>query len=154
VDEHDRTRWAKALVFAGWMFVLAWFGILVGTIRRAAALKHGSFEDGLWGQRIEFVSFASLPQNAIVLAPAVAAVVAATLLARPIVDMAVLSTRFLVRTVAGTSVLVIVLAIAGIGDVFARTNDPISDLGTILGHVGGIAIAAASLRLCNEAERA
>jgi hypothetical protein len=153
VDERDRTRWARALVFAGWMSVLAWFGILVGTIRRAAALREGSFEDGVWGQRIEFVSFASLPQNAIVLVPAVAAAVAAAMLTRGIVDPSVLSTRQLVRVVAGASVLVVVLALAGIADVFARTNDPISDLGTILGHAGGIALAAASLRLCSEAAR-
>ena len=153
MNEHDRIRWARALVFAGWMSVLAYLGYLATQIRRAAATRTGSFEDGVWGQRVEFVSFAALPQNVTILMPGVAAAVAAALLVRPLVDPTVLTARQLVRIVAGINGTIIVIAVAGIIGLFFRNFDPVSDFGALLGRFGGILMAIGAIRLCNEAER-
>ncbi len=59
----------------------------------------------------------------------------------------------LVRAVAGLAYLVIVVAILGIVAVFWRDPDGVSDVGSILGRVGGIAAGLAMLRMCLEAER-
>jgi hypothetical protein len=153
VNEHDRIRWARALVFAGWMSVLAYLGYLATQIRRAAATRSGSFEDGVWGQRVEFVSFAALPQNVTILMPGVAAAVAAAILVRPLVDQTVLSSRQLVRITAGIGGVIVVIGFAGIIGLFFRNVDPVSDFGALLGRLGGILMAIGSIRLCNEAER-
>ena len=75
----DRLRWARALVTAGWLFTTAYVGLLAIEIRRAAAIRTSSFEDGVWGQRVEIISFITLPQNIMVLLPAAVATVAAAL---------------------------------------------------------------------------
>ncbi len=86
MNERDRIRWARALHVVGWLFVLAYLGELIGQIRRAAATTQSSFEDGVWGQRIELVSFATLPSNLAPMIAAVAAAVAGSLLVRSLVD--------------------------------------------------------------------
>jgi hypothetical protein len=152
VNEQDRIRWARALVFAGWMFVLAYLAFLVSQIRRAAAVSEASFEDGVWGQRIEQVSFATLPQNVVVLVPAVIAVVAAAWLVRALVDPVVVHVSRLIRTVAGFAFLVIALALLGITEVFFRNFDPVGDVTAILLRLGGVLIGVAIVRVCTEAE--
>lgn len=152
VNEHDRIRWAKAAVFAGWMFVLAYLTYLVAQVRRAVATRQGSFEDGVWGQRIEEISFATLPQNVSILIPGVIAVVAGALLARPLVDPVVVHLGRLVRIVAGLAFVIIALGVVGIVAVFFRNYDPIGDIQAILLRLGGIAMAAATVRVCLEAD--
>jgi hypothetical protein len=152
VNERDRIRWARALVFAGWMFVLAYLAFLVSQIRRAAAVTEASFDDGVWGQRIEQVSFATLPQNVVILVPAVIAVVAAAWLVRPLVDPVVVHVSWLIRTIAGFGFLVIALALLGITEVFSRSFDPVGDVTAILLRLGGVLIGVAIVRVCTEAE--
>jgi hypothetical protein len=152
VTEHDRIRWSRALLFAGWLSVAAYLGYLVTQIRRAAATTTGSFEDGVWGQRIELVSFAALPQNVVIIAPAVAAAITGTLLMRSLVVPVVVHLQLLVRIVAGLSIVIIALGILGIVAVFFRDVDPVGDVGAVLGRLGGIALAAGAVRLCLEAE--
>ena len=79
MSDDDAIGWARATGFAGWAFLLAYLGVVTGIVRRAAALSDSSFEDGLWWQRVEIISFAALPQNLIVIVPAVAAGVVVTM---------------------------------------------------------------------------
>ena len=44
------------------------------------------------------------------------------------------------------------LAVIGIVGVFFRNYDNVGDTAAILGRLGGLAIAAATIRLCTEAE--
>lgn len=152
VNEHDRIRWARELVFAGWASLFAYVAYLVIQIRRAAAIRNGSFEDGVWGQRIEQISFAALPQNLVILMPAVAAAVAGTLLVRSLVAPVVVHLGRLVRVIAGVAFVVVAVAVVGIVAVFFRTYDSVGDTAAILGRVGGIAMAVATIRLCLEAD--
>lgn len=154
MTEHDRIRWSRALLFVGWMSVLAYLGYLITQIRRAAAVRTGSFEDGIWGQRVELISFASLPQNVVILAPAVAAAIAGSLLVRSLVDPVVVQLQVLVRIIAGLSLVVIALGIVGIIGVFFRNVDSVGDVGAILGRLGGILLGAGAVRLCAEVESA
>lgn len=152
VNEHDRIRWAKAAVFAGWMFVLAYLSYLVTEIRRAAATRQGSFEDGVWGQRIEIISFTTIPQNVAILVPGALAAVAGTLLVRSLVDPVVVQLGRLVRVIAGLSFVIIAVGIVGVVAVFFRNYESIGDTTAIVLRLGGIAMAAAMVRVCLEAD--
>lgn len=151
VSESDRIRWANATVLAGWMFVLAYLTYLVTQIRRAAATTQASFEDGIWGQRIEEISFATLPQNVVILIPGVVAVVVGAVLTRSVVDPVVVRLRRVVRVIAGLSIVVVAVGVVGIVAVFFRNYDSVGDTAAILGRLGGIAMATAAIRLCLEA---
>ncbi|MAT04917.1 MAG: hypothetical protein CL424_07730 [Acidimicrobiaceae bacterium] len=153
MSEHDRLRWAKALVFTGWMFALAFVGQLIIQVRRAAAVSDSRFEDGKWGQRAELVSFVTLPQNAIIVVPGVIASLAAAWLVRPLVEPVVVHLRWLIRILAGLAYVIIALGLIGIVAVFFQGNfDSVGDVGSILGRLGGVAIGFAIVRLCTEAE--
>jgi len=153
VREDEAIRWARATNVAGWLFLLAYLGVVTGIVRRAAALSTGSFEDGLWWQRVETISFATLPQNLVVLVPAAAAAIAGTLIARPVIDQSVLMLRQLVRATAGTCYVVIVIGAFGIVGVFVRNSDGVGDVSAVLGRLGGILMAVGMIKLCLEAER-
>ena len=153
--ERDRQRWAVALTTAGWLVLAAYLLLLIAQIRRAFAITVGSFEDGVWGQRIETVSFVTLPQNLVILVPAAAAGVAAVLLLRDTpAELHGSWARQLVRVVAGLSYVVVALAGLGIVDVLMQTPDSVGGTSAILTRVGGILIAIAMIRVCLEAERA
>ena len=151
--DEERIRWARALAFAGWMFVTAYLGYIAWQVRRALAITEGSFEDGLWWQRIEQISFLSLPQNVMVLVAAAASAVVGTVLVRGVVDSAVLSLAQLVRVVAGLGYVVILIAGLGIVGNFFRNPDTVGDLAAFVLRIGGIAMSVAVIRLCLEAER-
>jgi hypothetical protein len=153
VDDHERVRWARTLTTAGWLFVVAYLGHLTTQVRRAAAITRGSFEDGVWGQRIETISFASVPQNLIILVPAAAAGVVATLVVRGIADRSDIWLAQLVRVVAGLCYVVIVIATVGIIAVFFRNPDGVGDVTAVLGRGGGIVMSIAMIRVCLDAER-
>ena len=153
MNDHERVRWARALTTAGWLFITAYLAFVTAMFRRASALKSGSFEDGVWGQRIEIMSFVSTHQNVVMLAPAAAACVGATLLAGRLVDATHMWLTQLVRVVAGLCYVIIVVAVIGIMGVFLRTPDGVGDFSALLGRVGGILMAFAMIRVCLEAER-
>jgi len=153
VNAIERERWARAFVTAGWLFAATFLLILVGQIRRALAVKQASFEDGVWGQRAEIVSFVTLPQNIVILVPAaVAAVGAGWLMTGAGLDPLPWA-RQLVRVVAGVSYVAIGLAVLGIVDVFAQSPDRVEGTIAVLNRVGGILIASAMVRVCLESER-
>jgi hypothetical protein len=154
VGERDRVRWAVALTTAGWLALSAYLLFLIGQIRRAIAVRVGSFEDGVWGQRIELVSFVTLPQNLVILAPAAAAGAGAMVLLRDLPDELQGSwARQLVRIVAGLGYVAVALAVLGIVDVLWQTPDSVGGTSAILNRVGGILMAIALVRVCSEAER-
>lgn len=153
MSEHDAIRWARATGLAGWLFLLAYLGVLTGSVRRAAAISSGSFPDGLWWQRVETISNAALPQNLVVLVPAVAAGVVGTVIARSVIDQSVIHLRQLVRLAAGTCYVVIVIGAFGVIGVFVRSSDGVGDLSVLLGRIGGILMAVGMIKLCLEAER-
>jgi len=153
VNDDERIRWARALSFAGWMFVAAYLGFITWQVRRAFAIRQGSFEDGLWWQRIEQISFLTLPDNLMVLVPAAAAGAIGTVLVRGVVDSSVLSIAQLVRVVAGLGYVVIAIAALGIIGIFFRNPDSVGDLAAFVLRLGGIAMATAMIRICLEAER-
>ena len=152
--ERDRQRWAVALTTAGWLVLAAYLLLLIAQIRRAFAVTVASFEDGLWGQRIEIVSFVTLPQNLVILVPAAAAGVAAVMLLRDApLQLQGSWARQLVRVVAGLCYVVVVLAVLGIVDVLMQTPDSVGGTAAILTRVGGILMAIGMIRVCLEAER-
>jgi hypothetical protein len=153
MTDDERVRWARALTTAGWLFVIAYLAFVTAMIRRASRITSGSFEDGVWGQRIEIVSFVSIHQNVVMLAPAAAAAVGATLLIRGRADRTQMWLAQLVRVVAGISYVIIAIAVIGIIGVFFRTPDGVGDIGALLGRLGGILMAIAMIRVCLEAER-
>jgi len=153
VNDDERLRWARVLATTGWVFLIAYLGVVAGLVRRAAATTSGSFEDGLWWQRVETISFAARATNLVVLTPAVAAAVVGTIMARALVDPAVLRLRQLVRIVAGTCYVVLVIGAVGIVGIFFRNPDSVGDASVFFGLMGGILMAIAMVRLCLEAER-
>lgn len=153
MSDDDRARWARALTTSGWLFVIAYLAFVTAIIRRASAISSGSFDDGVWGQRIEVMSFVSTHQNVVMLAPAAAACVGATLLAPARLDRTDMWLTQLVRVVAGVGYVIIVVAVIGIIAVFFRSPDSVGDFGALLGRFGGILMAVAMIRVCLEAER-
>lgn len=153
MSDDDAIGWARATAVTGWLFLLAYLGVVTGLVRRAASTTTASFEDGLWWQRVEVISNAALPQNVIVLAPAVAAAVVGTVVARGVIDQAVILLRQLVRVAAGTCYVVIVIGAFGIVGVFVRHPDSVGDVSALLGRVGGILMSVGMIKLCLEAER-
>jgi hypothetical protein len=152
--DRDRQRWAMALTTAGWLVLAAYLLLLIAQIRRAFAVTVSSFEDGVWGQRIETVSFVTLPQNLVILVPAAAAGVAAVMLLRDApLQLQGSWARQLVRVVAGLCYVVVVLAVLGIVDVLMQTPDSVGGTSAILTRVGGILMAIGMIRVCLEAER-
>jgi hypothetical protein len=153
VHDDDAIRWARATSIAGWLFLLAYLGVITGIVRRAAAVNRASFDDGLWWQRVEIISFAAVPQNLIVLVPAVAAGVVGTVIARSVIDQSVILLRQLVRVSAGTCYVVIVIGALGIVGILFRNSDGVGDVSALLGRLGGILMAAGMIKLCLESER-
>jgi hypothetical protein len=153
MSDDERVRWARTLAASGWLFVLAYVGFITWQVRRAFLITEGSFEDGLWWQRIEQISFLSLPENVMVLVPAAGAAAVGTLLVRGIVDHSVLSLTQLVRIVAGLGYVVILIAALGIIGIFFRNADSVGDLAAFILRLGGIAMAIAIIRICLETER-
>ena len=149
----DRARWARALTTAGWLLTGSYLLYLIGQIRRAMAVGEASFEDGLWGQRAEQISFATFPQNLVILVPAAAAGVFAAWLLSTDDRLPPVWTRNLVRVVAGLSHVVILLAAVGIIDVFLQTPDLVGGTIALLNRIGGILMALAMIRVCLESER-
>ena len=149
----DRERWARAIVTAGWLVTGSYLLFLIGQIRRALAVSQASFEDGVWGQRVEQISFVALPQNLVILVPAAVAGVGATWLMLGAGLDQVAWTRQLVRVVAGVSLVTVVLAVLGILDVFAQSPDWVGGSIAVLNRVGGILMAWAMIRVCLESER-
>ena len=149
----DRERWARAIVTAGWLVTGSYLLFLIGQIRRALAVSQASFEDGVWGQRVEQISFVALPQNLVILVPAAVAGVGATWLMLGAGLDQVPWTRQLVRVVAGVSLVTVVLAVLGILDVFAQSPDWVGGSIAVLNRVGGILMAWAMIRVCLESER-
>ena len=148
-------RWAMALTTAGWLVLAAYLLLLIAQIRRAFAITVASFEDGVWGQRIEAVSFVTLPQNLVILVPAAAAGVGAVILLCDTPEELHGSwARQLVRVVAGLCYVVVALAVLGIIDVLMQTPDSVGGTSAILTRVGGILMAIGMIRVCLEAERA
>jgi len=154
VGPTDRLRWVRALTTAGWVALASYLGIIAIEVRRAAAITTSRFEDGVWGQRIEIVSFVTLPQNiAVLMLPVATAVTAAVMLAGVHPDDrgdTVWLTR-LTTVTGGLCVVAIFLALLGIGGIPFRYADPLADLGALVGRLSGIAMAAGALRLLREA---
>ena len=149
----DRERWARAIVTAGWLVTGSYVLFLIGQIRRALAVSQASFEDGVWGQRVEQISFVALPQNLVILVPAAVAAIGATWLMLGAGLDQVPWTRQLVRVVAGVSLVTMVLAVLGILDVFAQSPDWVGGSIAVLNRLGGILMAWAMIRVCLESER-
>lgn len=153
MNERDRVRWARALSLTGWMFVLAYLGLITSQVRRAFAITNASFDDGLWWQRVETISFVSAPQNLMVLVPAAASAAIGTVLVRGVVDRSIVTIGQLVRVVAGIGYVVILLAALGIVGIFFRSADGVGDVSAFMLRLGGIAMSVAIIRICLEAEQ-
>lgn len=153
MTDSDRLRWVRALTTAGWIALVSYLGIVAIEVRRAAAITTSRFEDGVWGQRVEIISFVTLPQNiAVLMLPVATAVTAAVMLAGVHPDDrgdTVWLTR-LTTVTGGVCVVAIFLALLGIGGIPFRYADPLADLGALVGRLSGIAMAAGALRLLRE----
>ncbi|HWM22043.1 MAG TPA: hypothetical protein VNO51_20300 [Ilumatobacteraceae bacterium] len=153
MTDGEREHWSRLLVKIGWLFTLAEVAVAAAIVNRARAVTTSSFEDGVWGQRAEILSFLSLPQNVVVLVPAAAAAAAATLIGRGTLALLEPWLDRLLRLVAGLALAVIALGVVGIIDVLARAGDSFSDFNDIVNRLGGIVMGIAAARLCLESER-
>lgn len=150
---HDRERWSRALTTAGWLLAASYMLLLVAQIRRTMQVRDSPFEDGVWGQRAETISFVALPQNLVFLVPAGAAAVLAAWLMTTEDRLPLPWTRRLVRVVAGLGYVVILLAVVGIVDMFAQSPDAVGGAFNLMNRIGGILMCAAIIRICVESER-
>jgi hypothetical protein len=149
----DRVRWARALTSAGWASLIAYLAILAVAINRARLTDDAPFDDGVWSQRLEILSFASFPQQVVVLVPAVAAALGAMLLGRDaLVTIEPWHAR-LVRGTAGAAVVAIALAAADIVSIVVQGDESVGDFGDVVHRVGGIALAWAVVRVSLEIDR-
>jgi hypothetical protein len=154
MSDAEREHWSRLLTKIGWLFTLAEVAIVAAIVNRARAVTTSSFEDGVWGQRAEILSFLGLPDNVVVLVPAAAAAAAATLVGRGTLAVLEPWLERLLRLVAGLALALIALGVVGIIDVLARAGDSFSDFSDILNRLGGMLMAVAAARLCLESERA
>ena len=153
MTDAEREHWSRLLTKVGWLFTLAEIAIAAAIVNRARAVTTSSFEDGVWGQRAEILSFLSLPQNVVVLVPAAGVAAAATLIGRGTFAALEPWLERLLRLIAGLALAVIALGVVGIIDVLARAGDSISDFSDIVSRLGGILMGLAVARLCLESER-
>jgi len=145
-----RIRWVDALTTAGWCLWLAYLALVAIELRRAFAITSSRFEDGVWGQRVETISFVAIPQNSIVLLIGALCVALASIVwmsIHPDDQPPRRSLQRLATMIGGISIVVMGLALLGIGGIPFRYADPLADLGALVGRIAGIAVAAASLRL-------
>jgi hypothetical protein len=149
----DPYRWARALTSAGWASVLAYLALMAVAINRARLTDDAGFSDGVWGQRLEVLSFVSFPQQLMVLVPAVAAAVAAVFLGADAVETVEPWHQRLVRVTAGAAFVAIALALADVVSIVVRGDDSVGDFGDVVQRVGGIALAWGIVRVCLEIER-
>jgi hypothetical protein len=152
MTDADRQHWARALTTAGWLSLLSYLAVLTVQLNRARQTTQSRF-DGVWGVRIEQVSFASLPQNLVVLVPAAVAAVAASVVARGTVAELEVWLERLLRAVAGAAMLAVVLAALGIGAVVLGQTTSVGDFSYLINRLGGIALGAAMIRVCLAADR-
>lgn len=150
LNEVEQTAWARACTTAGWLGLLGFLSILAVNIQRARVVSRPQFSDGVWGQRIEILSFTAAPQNAVVLAVAAVAAVAAWVVAGPDRDVWV---DRLVRAVAGAAVVTAVLAGLGVLWGAARGSESVGDFSFLISRAGGLAIAVGIVRVCLVVER-
>jgi hypothetical protein len=153
VDDADRVRWAKTLTTAGWLFLLAYLGVLAGLIRRAFSIEPSSFDDGAWGLRIETIAFAAIPQNIVILVPAAAAASAGVLIGKTLINAREMWLAQLVRATAGLSYVLVLISSIRLIAIITDNPGGVGDFRSILAHLGGIAIALAMARVCLESER-
>ena len=152
MTERERVLWARTLTTAGWLITTAYLALVTAQVRRAAAISQGSFDDGVWGQRLETVSFIAFPQNMVILTPATGAAAVATVISVGLVDRVEIWLAQLTRVLAGVCYVVIVLAALRMLALFWQGPDLVGDFGALLTQLGGILIALAISRVCLEAE--
>lgn len=150
MSEDERSAWVRAATTAGWLLLLAYLSVLAVNIQRARTVSRPQFSDGVWGQRIEILSFTTIPQQSVILAVATAAAVGASVLATSERDIWV---DRLLRSVAGAGVATAVLAVLGIAWAAVRGSEAVGDFGFLISRLGGLAIAVAVVRVCLVAER-
>jgi len=153
VTDVEREHWARAMTTAGWLVVVGYLGIVVLQIDRARRTTEAAFEDGVWGQRIEQVSFVAIPQNIVVLFAAAIVTVGAVVVGRGTLADADVWLDRLVRVVAGTAIVAILIAVIRVLDVMIRDPQTGGDLPDIVSRLSGILIGIAVVRLCLAAER-
>ncbi len=151
MDAAERDRWIRALTSAGWLSLVGYLAILATQLDRARRTTTSSFEDGVWGQRLEQVSFVALPQNLMVLVPAVACALVAAALSRELTRDLWLDR--LVRAAAGTAFVAVALAVFALVETVLVGADSVGDFASIVNRVGGALMAVAMIRLCLQAER-
>ena len=149
----EREHWARAMTTAGWLVLIGYLGIVVLQIDRARRTTEAAFDDGVWGQRIEQVSFVAIPQNIVILLGAAIVAVGAVIVGRGTLADADMWLDRLVRVVAGTAFVAMLLAAVRMLDVIVRDPDTGGDLPDIVSRASGIAIGIAVVRLCLAAER-
>jgi hypothetical protein len=139
----------RALTRSGLLLYAAWAISFFWQVNQAVRVSQQQFA-GLWDQRIEVISFIVLPPNVLMLVPAAACAVTATVLAadRQEIDTAILLR--LCRWSAG--LIMLIAALSMVSEVINDADSPslISDIGL---RVAGLLVAAAIETLCRTAER-
>lgn len=140
----DRERWGRVLTLAGWCSYAAYLAIVLSTLDRVRTAPRSQVFDSVWDQRLELLSFAMIPQQIVVLAPAVAIVVLTGL---DVVDAG--PSRVLRRAVELTSFVAVAIGALDIVSTLLRDNGggPV-EWSEILLRLGGILLASSYLAVC------
>jgi hypothetical protein len=139
----------RALTRSGLLLFAAWAVSLFWQLNQAVRVSSQPFA-GLWDQRIEVLSFVVLPPNVLMLVPAAACAVAATVLAS---DDQQLDLAILLRLCRWSANLLAVIAIV------SMLNSVINDVGSqsLIADIGlrasGLIVAVSVSTLCSVVER-
>lgn len=140
----DRERWSRILSLAGWCSFASYLAIVLSTLDRVRVAPSSRVFGSVWDQRLELLSFAMIPQQIVVLAPAVAIVV--------VFGMGALDgprRPWLRCSVEATSIVAIVVGLLDVASTLRRDRDggPV-EWSEIFLRLGGVMLASSYVALC------
>lgn len=145
-----RVDLVRNLTLAGWLLLGGSFGYIGFQLERVRNVSEQPFGT-LWNQRIEVLSFLTLPPNLVVLAPPVFVAAVATWLAGSSRDVW-LST--LLRLCAGLAITFAVIAAVSIASIVLSNEPGPGDAAGVMLRLGGIALSAGLAVVCRTADGA
>jgi hypothetical protein len=149
LSPESRADLVRRLTIAGWLLLGGSIGFIGFQLERVRGVGEQPFAS-VWDQRIEVLSFLTLPPNLVVLAPAAFVAALATWLAgRPREPWL----SALLGGVAGIAITLGVIGVVSIVSIFLRDEAGPSDIEGVLLRLGGVSLAAGLALICRTADR-